>query len=388
MANAISDRVHPAVFTGYDEVAELKVLLQVNADRSRAGGVQSVARGLQQHLRRSGHSVRCSWSAGSEGAVEDDTESIDSLHVRPDGTSWRRPFHFPSLIRTARLLARFRPDVVNLHYASSTACYFVLLRNLFNYRIVMSCHGSDILKPLPHDDAHLDAMLKAADAITVVSPELTDKIAERGLDHAEVHYLPNGVDTEFWKPSESELGSAKGNEDLHIVTAGRLEKVKGYDLLIESFAKVRERNPHARLSIFGEGSQEPDLRQRIAALDLEEAVDLPGVKPREELRESFRDADMFVLSSRSEGMPLVLMEAMASGLPCVATDVGSVALLGGSVVDLVEPEDAGALSEAMISLGSNPCLREKLGVQGRRQAQQFSSSDTMRKYEEVLQCVR
>jgi glycosyltransferase involved in cell wall biosynthesis len=135
----------------------------------------------------------------------------------------------------------------------------------------------------------------------------------------------------------------------HLVASGRLEHAKGFDLLLDAMARIRERFPSVQLSILGSGSLDRQLREQCARMGLNEAVAFLGY--RSNPYPYYRHADAFVLSSRYEGLPNVMMEAMALDTPVVATDCpGGVREIvqGWPNCRLAPPENPAALADAII----------------------------------------
>jgi glycosyltransferase involved in cell wall biosynthesis len=155
--------------------------------------------------------------------------------------------------------------------------------------------------------------------------------------------------------------------ELRLLSVGRIEPEKNPLLLPEVLALLRAADPRWRLTVVGSGSLQERLRARVEQLGLVDAVDLAGYVPLgDELWRRYREANAFLHVSLTEGLPQVLFEAHASGLPVVATDVGGVraALGGGSFGLLVPPRDAAAASAAVDSLRRDPELRRSLVEQG------------------------
>jgi glycosyltransferase involved in cell wall biosynthesis len=140
-----------------------------------------------------------------------------------------------------------------------------------------------------------------------------------------------------------------------------LTRQKGFDLLIRAYKHASASLPSSRLVIIGEGEQHEDLRHLIASQDLVDRVVLAG--PRSDARLLLGVGDVFVMSSRWEGLPLVLLEAMAAGLPVISTNVGDVSTVTGrSSALLVEPEDVEGLAAAMSEMGMDADLRRQLSA--------------------------
>jgi GalNAc-alpha-(1->4)-GalNAc-alpha-(1->3)-diNAcBac-PP-undecaprenol alpha-1,4-N-acetyl-D-galactosaminyltransferase len=172
-----------------------------------------------------------------------------------------------------------------------------------------------------------------------------------------VYVLPNPV-----KISGSKEVARNHNGRL-VIGAGRLVHQKGFDLLIESFARVAESHPNWRLVIYGEGPERARLKAQIERNCLSDRIALGGLFT--DVEAVFSQADLFVLPSRFEGYPNVLLEALSLSVPVIATDcpgATSAILDGGRYGLLVQPEDMTALAEALHCMMSNATLREQYAV--------------------------
>ncbi len=330
-------------------------------------------------------SVTDVWSHGvAPPTVERDAWRCP-LHIRTDavGRVRARPLHAPSLVRLTRGLVKVRPDVVNVHFITSEALYFARLQRLFGYRLVLSAHGSDLLLPQMSWQGALPELLRRADAVTAVSEEVRRAvIREGGLSEDDVDVIPNGIDIEYWRPAQA--CQRKGT-----VAVGRLESVKGFDLLLHAFAGLSARGSRTSLTFIGDGPQHAALRDLADDLEIADRVEFTGRLDRDAVRRRLHAAELFVMPSRSEGLPLALLEAMACGLPVVATRVGGMPEVVGSDAGLcVEPEDPGALEQGMRRLLDDPEGAAALGRAALARAQDFSAEVVGRPflalYERVL----
>ena len=171
-----------------------------------------------------------------------------------------------------------------------------------------------------------------------------------------------------------------------IVGMGRLERQKGFDLLIRAFASMAGERPDWDVRILGEGSERPALLSLIGSLGLEGRVALPGREA--EAAAALRRADLFVLSSRYEGFPNALCEAMASGLPVVAFDCPSgPADIVRDGVDgrLVPAEDVGRLTAAMLEVTGDETRRRAFGSSATAVAGRFEVGRIAALWERVLE---
>jgi glycosyltransferase involved in cell wall biosynthesis len=152
-----------------------------------------------------------------------------------------------------------------------------------------------------------------------------------------------------------------------VLFVGRLRTRKAVAVLVEAFAAVVRQRPQARLVLLGDGEQRAALEAQIARLGIGAAVDLAGAVPRAATVEWLRRADVFCLPSTYEGFPLAILEAMAEGLPVVATRVAGVpeAVEDGASGLLVPPEDDRALAAALLALLGDAERRRAFGARGR-----------------------
>jgi glycosyltransferase involved in cell wall biosynthesis len=146
-----------------------------------------------------------------------------------------------------------------------------------------------------------------------------------------------------------------------ICAVGRMDDQKAYDTMFSAFAVFSEQHPEYILNVYGDGQNRSKLEQLIKELDLESRIVLHGNRP--DAVEQIKDAGMFVMTSRYEGMPNALIEAMACGLPCVCTDCdfGPAELIDNGESGLLVPvDDVQAIAAAMAQIADNQALAEKL----------------------------
>jgi glycosyltransferase involved in cell wall biosynthesis len=363
----------------------MRILLYTTSPRSAIGGMEVVFASLADGLRARGHRVDVVYEGEDFTRVpgaRGDTWTVPMARPR----TWKKlpkPVSVGECLRTtqqiARMLAKVRPDIVNVHYVDTTAAYFQFLRAVFGYRLVLTAHGSDLLQPFTSVQ-RLAApwVLRRADAVLTVSEALTRRAADFGVEACTV---PNGVDYDYW----SALPRSDSGRPV-VVTVGRLHPVKGQDVLVEAFARVAASLPDAELHLIGDGEEHAALEELVWKRDIERQVRFLGRLERDEVRDALAQASLFVLPSRSEGLPLALLEAMAVGVPVVATDVGGVSEVIRNDTEgvLVPPEDPAALARAVSTTLSDPDRRRSLSQNGRERARSFALSRTLGSYEAVF----
>lgn len=163
----------------------------------------------------------------------------------------------------------------------------------------------------------------------------------------------------------------------HLIFVGRLAPIKGVSVLIEAFARTRAAHPDARLTIVGDGPLRADLTAQATALGLMDAVEFTGYIGMEEVAQRLDGADIFVLPSFAEGVPVVLMEAMAARMPVIGPKVAGVEELVEDGVSgfAVPPGDAETLGARIAELLENADRRAQMGVSGRNRVEMAFDAD-------------
>lgn len=190
-----------------------------------------------------------------------------------------------------------------------------------------------------------------------------------------------GLDMSLFEPVSHE---SVGNRLLYV---GRLAVEKGLPVVLESLTQLTSQYPDLLLTVVGDGSDRALLEARTRKMGLEKHVDFVGYQSQAAVREFLRKTDIFVLPSFAEGIPVVLMEAMATGVPVVATQIAGISELvkSGENGYLVSPGDSDALSGAISKLVVDADHRNQLGQAGRIQVEQeFNITQSLSRLTEYL----
>ncbi len=203
---------------------------------------------------------------------------------------------------------------------------------------------------------------RRADAFVAISEAVRRELVGAGYEESRIVDLPNGVPIpdEPWSPRPDSI------ENPHAIFIGRLAPEKGLHALVDAWPIVRRWFPGARLTLVGEGPERPALEARIAGLGLVDAIRLPGSST--DAPAFLASSDLFVLPSREEGMSIALLEAMALGMPLVATAIpGNLKLVADGLHGrLTPPDDPEALARAIVALWSDLDAAASMGREARR----------------------
>jgi glycosyltransferase involved in cell wall biosynthesis len=249
-------------------------------------------------------------------------------------------------LRVARTL---HPDVVLSFFAYPYGFAAVLVAGVLRRPVVVSCRGSDINHlARPFLRRRLIAWsLRRCHCVVVVSRALGDEVAALGVRRESIRVIPNGIDTARFQVGDrvaarEELGLPVG--DPLVVCVSRLSHEKGIDLLVDAVAQAEMAG--VIVVVVGDGPERAALEARGDRLGLGARVRFAGRQPHDAVPRWLAAADLVVLSSRSEGHPNAVVEALACGRPVVATGVGGVPdiLTGDDLGIIVAPENAGALA--------------------------------------------
>jgi len=274
---------------------------------------------------------------------------------------------FPKAVLLARRMADDRVDHLHAHFASHPAAVAWVIHRLSGIPYSFTAHGSDL-----HRDRHM-LQDKVADAAFVVAISNYNReviLAECGPSAApKVTVIHCGVDTRLFRPGTA--GRREG--PLRVLCIGTLHEVKGQTYLIEACRVLAARGVSLACHLVGDGPDRRELARQAERAGIGDRVRFRGRLTQEEVREVLRGADVVAApsvptrSGRREGIPVALMEAMASGVPVVASRISGIPELveDGEAGLLVEPGDAEGLAGALERLARDEALRRRLGAAGR-----------------------
>jgi colanic acid/amylovoran biosynthesis glycosyltransferase len=272
-------------------------------------------------------------------------------------------FYFLEAIVAGDYFERKQVTDIHTHFSSTV---LLILARVFCVRYSLTAHGSGEFVDVV--GFHLAEKVAGATFVATVAQYGMSQVMNAS-DPAHWHkvvVLPLGVDLDAFRPRKSPQRDPR--EPFRLISVGRLSAAKGYPILIEAVALLGRRGRSIKLTLVGEGPQRRVLERLIALRGLGERVRLVGACNHDRVRDHYESSDAFVLSSFLEGVPVVLMEAMAMELPCVATWITGVPeIIEGDLEGLlVPPGSASALADAVERLMDDPERARRLGTAARR----------------------
>jgi glycosyltransferase involved in cell wall biosynthesis len=341
-------------------------------------GAEAVILNLSRTLNRQGHTSVLGIFSNSanpnlqlhECALQEGIEShLISCRGQVDRT-------VPATIRA--LAASTGADLIHAHGYKADVYVYLAMRGS-RTPLVSTCHTW-------YDDDLLLWMYGVADRLVLrryktviaVSEEVKQRLIDSGVSPGRIQFIRNGIDLRPFDaavPSLRALGTAPGT--LLVGWVGRLTRDKGPDILLRAVAKVHSEFPDARFILVGEGPYRTEIERLISELGIGDSVQLQG--RRMDMPAVYASFDMMVSSSRREGLPMAILEGMASGLPWVATSVGAVPIVvrDGQTGVLVPPDNVEMLAKSLARMMRNTEERARMGIAARRLTESEFSAERM-----------
>lgn len=360
------------IASGAEEAAHRPLSVVHLCTPARVGGLERVVQGLAIWTARAGHRVTVMAVSGPGADLGEflaplERAGIPVVRVESGG---RRYLAERRVIREH--LQRMRPDVLHTHGYRCDLLHGGPARRL-GIATVSTLHGSSRMGGLSHLFEWLqERALARFDGVVAVSEPLRRSLLARGVPEERLHLIPNG-----WVPPGEYLDQETARRELGLPQdrmiigwIGRLIPIKGCDVFLEALAGLGPDTPAWHGVIVGDGPERAALEEQAHSLEIAGQVTFAGSVP--EAARIVKALDLFVLSSRSEGTPMTILEVMGAGVPVIATAVGGVP----EVVDapragwLVPPEDPVTLARTLQMVMGDYDRRTNRGRAGRDRAEQ------------------
>jgi glycosyltransferase involved in cell wall biosynthesis len=365
-----------------------RVAFAASAFAPHKGGVEEVVRQLAFEERARGNDptvLTMRWPKTLRRR-----ECIEGIQVRrflyrvPEGTPRRVVVAVPALPMTVAAvvfaLAARRCDIVHVQCVSFGSWYAAMAAKLLRLPLVVSLHGeltmdaANVYESSAMLRRTLRWLLRDADAVTACSHDtLREAESWYGRSLGErASVVHNGV-----RLSEFEHAPPYGHRRPYVLGVGRLVSQKGFDVLLEAFARLLQQTAYPKdLIIAGAGPERGELEAQARRLRIQDRICFVGAVDRPVVASLFRGSDVFVLASRHEPFGIVNLEAMAAARPIVATSVGGVPefVQDGITGMLVPPDDPDAIAAALMRLDRDPFLKSQMSRDGYERAKAFDWS--------------
>ena len=373
----------------------MKIALVSPYDYAYPGGVNNHIASLEEYFTRMGHEVKIIAPSSRPKKTSANRSAIvigKPVPIRASGSVVRSPVS-PMLLfsdRIKKMLEREKFDVVHIHEPLMPALSVSVLHHSSEAVNVGTFHatrsnsfGYTIWKPL------LKKWMNKLDGKIAVSKAAMEFINR--YFPGEYVIIPNGIDLKHFSDKAIPVAQYRDGK-LNILFVGRLEKRKGFKYLLGAYERVKKQFPQCRFIVVSPAGRLCQKYQKIAARRKLEDVVFADHVSFEELPSYYNTADIFCSPATGwESFGMVLMEAMATGKPIVASDIPGYAGLISHGVEglLVKPQDEKTLASAILSLLQDKSMREKMGEKGKLKAQDYSwevvAQKVMSYYQKLLQ---
>lgn len=328
-----------------------------------------IAPGYSEHTRKMAEYFALRGDRVSLVSFEESREEWMGIDVRTVGP--KNPLLKQVLYRSPRLqaflvgrvVAALRPDIVHAHYLST---YGVVGARLGRRPLAVSAWGSDLLVDgRGPKQREVLGVLAAADLVHSVSRDMTRVLEQEfGVPGEKIFTAPFGIDTDQFSP---QAGRPDPGQAITVVNHRPMAPVYDNATLVRGFALAAREIPGLRLVLVGDGPDREKVRQLVQELGLGGSVSMDQWIESGRIPGLLRDADVFVSTNISDGTPVSLLEAMSTGLACVATGVGGVPdwITDGEDGLILPPSDPRALADRILLLARDAGLRSRLGKAAR-----------------------
>lgn len=384
---------HDSLVCDTASASGVPMVLHVRTIADSGGGPEKTILRSPRHVDSSRYRMAAAYIHPAEGsAIDDIRQRADVLGCPIHSVIERGPIDRRTVRQLADLCRELGVTIWHAHDAKSNLIGLLLRRKL-GLKLISTVHGYienttklRLYRKIDH------ALLRGYHRVVVVSPKLYDQCLAAGIDQSRMTYIPNGIEADQYqrgasiRDSRDALGLPQNASIIGL--AGRLSPEKQIDKLITVFPQVCQRVPDAHLVIIGDGPERPALEQQVEQLGLTDRVHLVGWQ--NPLTPWYQAMDVLALTSSTEGLPNVLLEAMALGVPVAATAVGAIAdLLDGGRCGRLLTQDSASWAAPLTELLTDSTMRTELATVARQRVEnEFSFTRRMDRmmaqYDELL----
>jgi len=347
-------------------------------------GTEIATWNIAKHLAKREHEVHVvtSWDKGLPGESIEEGFYIHRIKTKEVSILGALSF----CMRSIPLIRRINPDILHSQSILRTGLACFIAGKLFRKPYISYCRGSDIYGRWRFKKMVSKLVLKSAEAVIALTEDIKREI-EKICDR-DVYVIPNGIDLERFENLSKEQSRGKleiKQGEQIIIYVGRFRPEKGVQYLIQAMDIIRQKDANARLILGGEGPEEGNLKRLVEQLNLGACINFAGQIPNEKVPEYMTASNVFVLPSLSEGFGIVNLEAMASGLPIVASKVGGLPeiITDGENGFLVEPKNPEQIAERVLLLLKDDELKGKISRSNKEKAKRYSWKNVVERLEQI-----
>jgi glycosyltransferase involved in cell wall biosynthesis len=342
------------------------------------GGTEIASYNLAKHLTKRGHEIHIITSY-DEGMPK--FGNVQGFYVHKINSSRARVIGVLSFwLKIFLKIREIKPDILHAQDLSMSLPAY-LSRKILKIPYVVWGRGTDVYHPRNFERFTMKPILRNAHAILALTEDMREKL--KCIYDTRIYVIPNGIDLEEYKDVMIIPNRKKGTKEILFV--GRLHPIKGVQYLLRAMKQVQEKIPDARLILVGDGEERERLVSLSIQLGIQKYVQFIGITPHNVVKTFMQQADVFVLPSLSEGFPNVILEAMACGLPIIASRVGGIPdiITNDTNGYLVEVKDTNDMANKILLLLSDDALRKKLSDTNRHQIEKYSWENVISELEKI-----
>lgn len=319
-----------------------------------------------EYFGQAGHDV-CfvSLSPGPERSVPTYNLGLGGKYSESQG-KWKYPL---SMLRARKLIKRLKPDIVHAHYATSAGLTALVCGF---HPAVVTVHGSDLTTGIKSGiwRALLKRIFKFADCVNVVSDDLAEMALSLGINKEKIEVLTLGIDSQRF--GFTRRAKIEKSRPLKLICTRRFEPVFDHGIILQALALLKEKGIIFDMVFAGDGSLSGVLKRQVGELGLDDCVSFTGKVPNEKLPELLGRSDVYLSASLWDGTSLSLLEALATGLFPIVSDIkaNSAWIKDGVNGYLHKVGDAGDLADCVLRLLSEPEIAENTGPYNRKKLEE------------------
>lgn len=342
------------------------------------GGAELFVLRLSKQLMNQGHEVKVVSFYSKEHAMPVCRKAIEEYGIPVTYLNKHTGIDLSILRVLKEKLDLYKPDIVHTH--TLTGLYLLVAKRLYGgewkqFHTVHSLAQQEL--PCFHRAGMRYGYKKGHIVPIAISDAVKKSICQvYGLKERQVECIYNGVELDRFKPKAKQCCI---DDRIKLIHVGSFTEVKNHALLIEAFARACGKvNKNLYLTLVGDGPLKIQIEQMVASRGLKEKVEFIGNTP--DVARYLQAADIFIMPSRYEGLPLAMLEAMATGLPVIATAVGGITDIVKANGLLCHNGDADGLADAIVCLAQDNRLREQMGRLSVKESVKYDFVKTAQNY--------